>query len=319
MMKLNSNAGHNAKVTGSSYNGRKEHLIARDINNVMQRVAKSGGNTVTDSTDDVGTTKSAVINNQVRMANASGAELAISNHLNAGGGTGIEVFYYRGDKAAEALAAKVSAAIAAFYGMRDRGAKPDTAAAAGSLGWITGTKMRSILIEWGFIDNDSDMAKVQGNIEGGVRAALAAAGVPIGNATVPVPTPPPVPVDPRKANVVAAFQAPTDKSLQIVDVLRRAGAVVASSPVTATPKSGTSIAALSAIINTDKSVYDLYERAAGNDVGLSLMSTAYYFEVFKPLCTKLGAVETNTYAGNQLARLINVLNGSTVTKEFPFV
>ncbi|EEK44561.1 Cell wall hydrolase/autolysin [Bacillus cereus BDRD-ST26] len=79
-------------------------------------------------------------------------DLVISFHLNAsdGNGQGVEVLYY--DQ--KDLAAKISAQLAKDIGWRDRGAKQRT-----DLAVLNGTKAPAILIELGFIDNESDMAK----------------------------------------------------------------------------------------------------------------------------------------------------------------
>ncbi|EEM28547.1 Cell wall hydrolase/autolysin [Bacillus thuringiensis Bt407] len=79
-------------------------------------------------------------------------DLVISFHLNAsnGNGQGVEVLYY--DQ--KDLAAKISAQLAKDIGWRNRGAKQRT-----DLAVLNGTKAPAILIELGFIDNESDMAK----------------------------------------------------------------------------------------------------------------------------------------------------------------
>ena len=78
-------------------------------------------------------------------------DLVISFHLNAsdGNGQGVEVLYYD-----QKDLAKISAQLAKDIGWRDRGAKQRT-----DLAVLNGTKAPAILIELGFIDNESDMAK----------------------------------------------------------------------------------------------------------------------------------------------------------------
>ncbi|HHQ8915087.1 TPA: N-acetylmuramoyl-L-alanine amidase, partial [Bacillus cereus] len=113
---------------------------------------RSLGHTVYDDTDEVGTTQSQNLNNIIRNSNSHAVDLVISFHLNAsdGNGQGVEVLYY--DQ--KDLAAKISAQLAKDIGWRDRGAKQRT-----DLAVLNGTKAPAILIELGFIDNESDMAK----------------------------------------------------------------------------------------------------------------------------------------------------------------
>lgn len=175
-MKLTSNAGHSAGSVGSSHGKCKEHVIARRINKVFIERAKSRGVTCVDSTSNADSS-SEVLSEQVRKANASKANIAVSHHLNAGGGTGIEVFYDDKSAKGKVLAEKVAEVLSKHYDLRNRGAKPDTSAHAGSLYWNSRTTMPSILIEWGFIDSDDDMAKMLGDIAGGVDVVLDALGV----------------------------------------------------------------------------------------------------------------------------------------------
>lgn len=190
-MKITSNAGHSAKSAGASSGGLREHEVARTINAAFIAEVRARGLGVSDSTSNAATSKD-VLNEQVAKANASGATVGVSHHLNAGGGTGFEVYYYRNSNAGKAYAEKISAALAKHYGLRNRGAKPDTATSHGSLRWCTGTKMPAVLIEWGFIDTPSDMKTILNDISGGVKATLNALG-----AQESTPAPKPAPVAPK--------------------------------------------------------------------------------------------------------------------------
>jgi peptidoglycan hydrolase-like protein with peptidoglycan-binding domain len=208
MAKLNVNAGHRPGEPGACYSGRQEYAIARQVRDEFMRQGAALGLEMTDSTEDV----SDSVNQQIRKANASGAELAISNHVNAGGGTGFEVFYDdQASAATAALAAKVSAALAAHYGLRDRGAKKDTQSAVKSLGWTSYTRMPALLIEWGFIDNDGDMSRILGDIPGGVKAVYdavygTAAGTPVSPVQPSGNEPPPTPAILRRGSTGEAVK-----------------------------------------------------------------------------------------------------------------
>ncbi len=84
----------------------------------------------------------------------------ISIHCNAGGGEGSEVFYYAGDNYSKGVAEVYSNLISQITGAPNRGAKPDTSAAAGRLGIIRQTKpIPAVLSENGFVDNINDSTK----------------------------------------------------------------------------------------------------------------------------------------------------------------
>lgn len=144
--------GHNSIVQGANYGTRKEHLLDRQVKDAVASKLRALGHTVYDDTDETGSTQSANLNNIVRNCNSHYADLVISFHLNAYNtqANGVEVLYY--DQ--QALAAKVSAQLAKDIGWYNRGAKQRT-----DLAVLNSTKAPAILLELGFIDNDSDMAK----------------------------------------------------------------------------------------------------------------------------------------------------------------
>lgn len=147
---------------GASSNGRNEADVSRVIN--AKLIALTGAK---DTTDNLGTS---VDDNLYRIAkniNSHADGVALSNHLNAfnGKATGVEVLY--GSTAQKPLAAKISAAIAKALGIVDRGAKDGS--------WLaiarnTNQNKKVLLIEWCFIDNPSDMAKLDKNLDKAVQA-----------------------------------------------------------------------------------------------------------------------------------------------------
>ncbi|PGM38488.1 N-acetylmuramoyl-L-alanine amidase [Bacillus thuringiensis] len=153
-MKVSSHGGHNSIVQGANSGGRKEHLMDREVHRAFVSKLQALGHDVKDDTDEVGTTASMIVNNQVRNINSRKNDVGFSWHLNAsnGQGHGVEVLCYS-DKEAS-TAARISAEIAKRTGWKDRGAKirPD-------LGVIRSTNCPVFLVECGFIDNESDMAK----------------------------------------------------------------------------------------------------------------------------------------------------------------
>lgn len=144
--------GHNGIVQGANYGTRKEHLMARQVKDAVATKLRALGHTVYDDTDETGSTQAQNLSNIVAKCNSHYVDLVISFHLNAFNtvANGVEVLYY--DQ--QALAAKISAQLSKDIGWSNRGAKPRT-----DLYVLANTKAPAILLELGFIDNDSDMAK----------------------------------------------------------------------------------------------------------------------------------------------------------------
>ena len=151
MAKYNVHGGHNRKVPGAS--GILDEVTEdRKVKDAVIKYLRAAGHTVYDCTDDAGTTQSKNLANIVAKCNAhSGITLDISIHLNAGGGTGCEV-YYTSSKG-KTYAGKVSAAVASALGIKDRGAKESD-----TLYVLNHTTAPAILVECCFVDNKTDKA-----------------------------------------------------------------------------------------------------------------------------------------------------------------
>lgn len=150
MAKVFLSAGHGGSDPGAVGNGLKEKDINLQIMLACQAELLRHGVTVvcsrtTDANDPVA--------EEVREANASGADIAVSFHTNAGGGDGSESFYYKtsskGKKLAE-LCEKHTKAI----GQNSRGVKTN------NLMFTRETKMPAVLCECAFIDTAKDIAIV---------------------------------------------------------------------------------------------------------------------------------------------------------------
>lgn len=151
MAEYNVHGGHNEKVPGASkYLNEVEE--DRKVKNKVIALLRAQGHTVYDCTDDSGSTQSKNLANIVTKCNRHGVTLDISIHLNAGGGTGVEVLYY--DSAGKVFAKKISASIAKKLGIRDRGAKKRT-----DLYVLRNTKSTAVLVECCFVDSSSDKKK----------------------------------------------------------------------------------------------------------------------------------------------------------------
>ena len=102
------------------------------------------------------------LTDRIAYVNRENFDLAAEIHLNAGGGTGSEVYYKHADEDGKKLAAKISAGIAKTFSLRDRGAKTKLNSAGGDyFGFVRSVGCRSLLIETVFIDSSSDRKNVE--------------------------------------------------------------------------------------------------------------------------------------------------------------
>ncbi len=85
------------------------------------------------------------------QANNGNFDYFISLHRNAGGGTGVETFYYTGSTTSYNLAEAINTRIANATGWKNRGLK-----SGNNLAVVSGTNMPSCLVELGFIDTAAD-------------------------------------------------------------------------------------------------------------------------------------------------------------------
>ena len=97
---------------------------------------------------------------RINYANKNSYDLAVEIHLNAGGGTGSEVYYKRGNTQGKNLAGAISKSIATTFNIRDRGAKTKVSDGADYFGFVREIKYQSLLVETVFIDTKSDREKV---------------------------------------------------------------------------------------------------------------------------------------------------------------
>lgn len=140
-------AGHGGNDPGAVANGLKE----KDINLQTLLACKSelerhGVKVVCSRTKD----ETDPVNQEVNEANASGADIAVSFHVNAGGGDGFEAFFYSSSKNGKRLASLGEKYVKAL-GQNSRGVKTGN-----HLAFIKNTKMTAVLFESFFVDNKTD-------------------------------------------------------------------------------------------------------------------------------------------------------------------
>ena len=139
--------GHGGKDNGASAFG----LIEKDINLTMGLSCKSelerhGVEVICSREID----EDDRVADEVKEANASGAELALSIHNNAGKGDGFEAYYWSTNEKDKRLA-QLCEKYVKELGQNSRGVK-----IGNHLYWCKNTKMTSCLLEGFFIDNDKD-------------------------------------------------------------------------------------------------------------------------------------------------------------------
>lgn len=185
-MKINVNGGHTPTAPGAS--GYLDELSCdRAIKDSLIQILRDRGHEVTDSTSPDSYNVNDDLVYQANKANASGAELAVSIHLNAGGGTGTEVYYYPGSYSGSNYASAVSSKVSSVLGLRNRGAKSSS-----SLYWLRSTSMTAILVEVCFVDTWED--KVAYDNVGAWNIAYAIANEIVGEPAQSEPEPePPAP------------------------------------------------------------------------------------------------------------------------------
>ena len=148
MSKVFLSAGHGGSDPGAVGNNLKEKEINLQILlSCKAELERHGIQVVCSRTKD----ENDPVSQEVKEANASGSDIAVSFHTNAGGGDGSESYYYgtstKGKKLAE-LCEKHTKAI----GQNSRGVKDGS-----KFAFVKNTKMTAVLCECAFIDKKADI------------------------------------------------------------------------------------------------------------------------------------------------------------------
>ena len=99
---------------------------------------------------------------RIKDVNAGGYGFAAEIHLNAGGGTGTETFYYHGSPTGRRAADEICRNVSAALNVRNRGAKVRlNSRGTDYFGFIRQTKPCAVLVESVFIDCGADLEKVK--------------------------------------------------------------------------------------------------------------------------------------------------------------
>ena len=140
-------AGHGGRDPGAVANGLYEKTINLNVLLACKSELERHGIKVVCSRlkDD-----NDPVSQEVNEANASNASLAISFHINAGGGNGFEAFYYKTSANGKKLASLCEKYVKSL-GQNSRGIK-----SGDHLYFIKKTAMTAVLVESFFLDNADD-------------------------------------------------------------------------------------------------------------------------------------------------------------------
>lgn len=133
--------------TGASGNGYREENCTREIGLKLAQKLKSLGNEVTMISFDYAPSLNWSLSERQRTINSCGCDLAVSIHLNAGGGRGVEIWV---DGYSNSIAEKILPQLSAL-GYVNRGLK------TGELAVVNYVNPKAMLVECGFIDSSEDM------------------------------------------------------------------------------------------------------------------------------------------------------------------
>ncbi len=161
-MKFAVYAGHGGSDPGAVYGRRKEKDYTLSLMKAVTECLKAAGQTVMNNrSGDV----DSFIKDKTAQANAANVDAVIELHLNAGGGTGSEVYYDKVGKSKNLAQAILDPLIA--FGYKSRGIKTrlnDTGNDYFAI--IRDSKAPCVLVESCFLDHDGDMIKFNADTVG---------------------------------------------------------------------------------------------------------------------------------------------------------
>ena len=148
MAKVFLSAGHGGSDQGAVANGlREKDINLQTLLACQTELVRHGVTVVCSRTTDANDP----VSQEVREANSSRADIAVSFHANAGGGDGFEAFYYKGNDKGKKLAGLCEKYVKQL-GQNSRGLKTN------NLMFTRETNMTAVLVESFFVDNKTDKA-----------------------------------------------------------------------------------------------------------------------------------------------------------------
>ena len=149
MAKVFLSAGHGGSDPGAVSNGLRESDINLNaLLSCQSELVRHGVTVVCSRTTDANDP----VSEEVKEANASNADIAVSFHANAGCGDGFEAYYHTSSTKGEKLASLCEKYVKAL-GQNSRGLK-----SGNHLMFVRKTNMPAVLVESFFVDNATDKA-----------------------------------------------------------------------------------------------------------------------------------------------------------------
>lgn len=152
-MRVGINCGHTVSgTTGCGVVGfLDESVETREVGYALEKIFRENGHIVVDCTDDYSDSVSENLRKICVKANAQTLDLFISIHFNSGGGTGVEVWTYKGEvfDAAEDTAQAIT-----DLGYKNRGIKDGS-----HLYVVHRSNAKAMLVECCFADSQDDVEK----------------------------------------------------------------------------------------------------------------------------------------------------------------
>lgn len=148
--------GYDSGAVGFGYH---EFKIAREIAKFAQAELKSAYGAQCDLMNYEG---NLYLQERINKLKTDYYDFIAEIHLNAGGGTGTEVYYCHTDETGKKYAEAIAESISARFGIRNRGAKIKlNSSGKDYFGIIRATKPTAVLVETVFIDTETDFEKVK--------------------------------------------------------------------------------------------------------------------------------------------------------------
>lgn len=171
--------GHGADDTGAlGVDGSREKDITLQVGMKLRDALTRNGATVYMTRDD---DSKPSVNARPLFAVQHNADYFISVHCDSSGAqnthTGTTVYFHAQNAICRRLASDIVAQVASASGIPANGVKSDTIRFATGFGVLRGSPMPAVLVECGYMNNDSDLAKLkddatQQNIALGIVAGL---------------------------------------------------------------------------------------------------------------------------------------------------
>ena len=201
--------------SGAVASGYQEFKLARAIGKYLKQELSKYNCTV----DLINYDGDKNLAERIKYVNSKGYDLNMELHLNAGGGTGPEVYYKHNSKQGKALATAISKSIATNLGLKDRGAKTKLVSGQDYFGCVREIKCMSFLVETVFIDTKGDRDKViyaSGQEQCAKAIATAVAKYyGLGRKETPKPAPTPTP-SPKPAPTPSPKKSNTEIAKEVI-------------------------------------------------------------------------------------------------------